>query len=192
MRLQLEQYDEQQQDNDDEPRQQDFSNDTTTSSLERLQSTFICSVALNEDVLKHRTVKSQAIEAMRQYNIDISEHYPKTLKQALDDLIFLPRQQHASKPIDKLIVLCSCGDNVRAKLEQLSKQVCVWNIDAPSKISAKCGDSDAYQRVSLQIRDRIYELMEQSVFCNDDGVCEGDRCCRVDNKTGTVGNCDDY
>jgi len=62
--------------------------------------------------------------------------------------------------IDKLIVLCSCGDDLKNKLMSRSKSVEEWSIDAPTTAS-KLGEGDiAYHRVSLQIRHQVNILME--------------------------------
>ncbi len=72
------------------------------------------------------------------------------------------------KPVDKLIVLCSCGDALKYKLARRSKSVEEWSIDAPTA-AAKGGEGDkAYRRVSMQIRKEIKIMMESLL---------GDSCC---------------
>ncbi len=72
------------------------------------------------------------------------------------------------KPVDKLIVLCSCGDALKYKLARRSKSVEEWSIDAPTA-AAKGGEGDkAYRRVSIQIRKEIKIMMESLL---------GDSCC---------------
>lgn len=64
-----------------------------------------------------------------------------------------------NKPVDKLIVLCSCGDSMKYKLARRSKSVEEWSIDAPT-IASKSGEGDkAYRRVSLEIRKEVNILM---------------------------------
>lgn len=61
--------------------------------------------------------------------------------------------------LDKLIVLCSCGDALKHNLIRRSKSVEEWSIDAPTA-AAKAGEGDeAYRRVSLQIREEVNNLM---------------------------------
>jgi len=62
--------------------------------------------------------------------------------------------------IDRLIVLCSCGDNMKKNLMQCSKYVEEWDIEPPTA-AAKSGEGDgAYRRVSLEIRDEVNSMME--------------------------------
>jgi predicted Zn-ribbon and HTH transcriptional regulator len=63
------------------------------------------------------------------------------------------------KNIDKLIVLCSCGDELKHNLIRVSKSVEEWLIDPPTTAS-KNGEGDgAYRRVSLEIREEVDKLM---------------------------------
>jgi len=64
-----------------------------------------------------------------------------------------------NKPVDKLIVLCSCGQEMKYKLARRSKSVEEWSIDAPTAAS-KAGEGDeAYRRVSLEIKNEVNILM---------------------------------
>ena len=63
------------------------------------------------------------------------------------------------KSVDKLIVLCSCGEEMKYELARRSKSVEEWSIDAPTAAS-KSGEGDqAYQRVSLEIKEEVNILM---------------------------------
>ncbi len=65
--------------------------------------------------------------------------------------------------VDKLIVLCSCGDVLKHKLTRRSKSVEEWNIDAPTS-AAKNGEGDAaYRRVSLELKNEVTILMESLI-----------------------------
>lgn len=72
-----------------------------------------------------------------------------------------------SKPVDKLIVLCSCGDDVKRRLVRRSKSVEEWNVDAPTAAAKREGDG-AYRRVSHEIR-REVELLLDSLLGDDSG-----------------------
>jgi len=62
--------------------------------------------------------------------------------------------------IDRLVVLCSCGDNMKLSLMRCSKYVEEWDIEPPTA-AAKSGEGDAaYRRVSLMIRDEVNDMME--------------------------------
>jgi len=62
--------------------------------------------------------------------------------------------------IDHLIVLCSCGDNMKDNLMRRSKYVEEWDIEPPTA-AAKSGEGDgAYRRVSLEIREEVNSMME--------------------------------
>jgi len=62
--------------------------------------------------------------------------------------------------IDRLIVLCSCGDDMKYNLMQCSKYVEEWDIEPPTA-AANAGEGDgAYRRVSLEIRDEVNCMME--------------------------------
>lgn len=75
-----------------------------------------------------------------------------------------------NKPVDKLIVLCSCGDSMKYKLARRSKSVEEWSIDAPTAAS-KAGEGDkAYRRVSLEIRKEVNILMESLLKSPSQGV----------------------
>jgi hypothetical protein len=65
-----------------------------------------------------------------------------------------------AKPVDKLIVLCSCGKEMKYRLARRSKSVEEWSIDAPTTAS-KAGEGDnAYRRVSLEIKNEVNILMK--------------------------------
>eukprot|EP00557_Chaetoceros_sp_GSL56_P008699 CAMPEP_0176497102 /NCGR_PEP_ID=MMETSP0200_2-20121128/11541_1 /TAXON_ID=947934 /ORGANISM="Chaetoceros sp., Strain GSL56" /LENGTH=244 /DNA_ID=CAMNT_0017895085 /DNA_START=192 /DNA_END=926 /DNA_ORIENTATION=+ len=67
------------------------------------------------------------------------------------------------KTVDKLIVLCSCGE-MDDKLVKRSKSIEEWQIDAPTA-ACKAGEGDlAYTRVSLQIKDEVNNLMKQLIL----------------------------
>lgn len=65
-----------------------------------------------------------------------------------------PSLDTCKKPVDKLIVLCSCGDDVKRRLVRRSKSVEEWNIDAPTAAAKREGDG-AYRRVSHEIRKEV-------------------------------------
>ncbi|MFK7825191.1 MAG: hypothetical protein AB8G05_13635 [Oligoflexales bacterium] len=121
----------------------------------------VYSVALNEEIMhqeKKPVIKPAAIEALAVSDIDIETQYVKTLNEVARELsvnLSSPR-----KHFDKLIVLCSCEGPIRNKLEQLSRSVHVWNIEAPSSAPDK---DQAYLRVSFIIRDRVFQLMDQLI-----------------------------
>mmetsp|Transcript_9828 Transcript_9828/g.13893 ORF Transcript_9828/g.13893 Transcript_9828/m.13893 type:complete len:117 (-) Transcript_9828:59-409(-) len=101
---------------------------------------------------------------MKEDGIDISSFTPKTIDE------FLPKLQEPAaaltfspqigKPIDVLIILCSCGDDVKNTLSNKSKSVQEWNVDAPTACSKNGEGDSAYVRVSREIRDQVSDLME--------------------------------
>ena len=72
-------------------------------------------------------------------------------------------EQNSSKPVDKLIVLCSCGDELKFKIARQSKSVEEWSIDPPTT-AAKNGEGDAaYLRVSLELKNEVDILMKSLI-----------------------------
>ena len=72
-------------------------------------------------------------------------------------------QHDKNKPVDKLIVLCSCGDELKHQIARRSKSVEEWTIDPPTT-AAKNGEGDAaYRRVSLEVRKEVTILMESLI-----------------------------
>jgi protein-tyrosine-phosphatase len=129
-------------------------------------NTVVASIALDSSAVFHnndshqdrKSVKSKAVQVMAQDGVDISAFYPKTVSEILP-------LHHSStnidcKPIDVLIVLCSCGDDVKQNLHQQCKSIQVWNVDAPTA-AAKMEGEGAFRRVSLEIRDQVHSLMEE-------------------------------
>lgn len=124
---------------------------------------------------ERNSVKRKAVEAMAQDGVDISMFYPKTLGEILPLLTVVGDQQNSSrksaadaaKPIDVLVVLCSCGDEMRQQLSQKSKVVQLWDVPAPTALASKTcegGGDKAYRRVSLEIRDQVHNLMENELL----------------------------
>ena len=92
--------------------------------------------------------------------IDISQFAPKTLSEILPILADSAAEAD-EKVVDRLVILCSCGDDVKRALVERSKQTDEWDIPAPTA-AAKAGEGDAaYRRVSLQIRDEVNKLMDE-------------------------------
>mmetsp|Transcript_7539 Transcript_7539/g.15644 ORF Transcript_7539/g.15644 Transcript_7539/m.15644 type:complete len:243 (-) Transcript_7539:230-958(-) len=141
------------------------------------------------DYRARKQVKAKALEVMAKYGVDISLHQPKTVNEILPVLLtkeaqadFMETQmappirmkqfktlEHGvievtnspepPKSVDKLIVLCSCGEEIKYELTRRSKSVDEWSIDAPTTAS-KAGEGDqAYQRVSLEIKKEVHILM---------------------------------
>eukprot|EP00562_Extubocellulus_spinifer_P018670 CAMPEP_0178598616 /NCGR_PEP_ID=MMETSP0697-20121206/32845_1 /TAXON_ID=265572 /ORGANISM="Extubocellulus spinifer, Strain CCMP396" /LENGTH=249 /DNA_ID=CAMNT_0020236411 /DNA_START=18 /DNA_END=767 /DNA_ORIENTATION=- len=135
---------------------------------------------------QRKEVKSKAVAAMKEDGVDISNSRPKTLQEilpilskstenetnAVDDVsavysstLFVSKieggqGQGEKKVVDRLIVLCSCGNDIKRKLVRRSKSVEEWDIDAPTAAS-KVGEGDgAYRRVSLEIRNEVNILMD--------------------------------
>lgn len=139
---------------------------------------------------QRKNVKSKAVDAMGMDGVDISSFQPKTIEEIIpfikngneqmdvsgklssslelgdviideinmDDVIKDSSDQE--KPVDKLIVLCSCGQDMKYKLARRSKSVEEWNIDPPTSAS-KSGEGDvAYRRVSLEIKKEVNILMK--------------------------------
>ena len=132
---------------------------------------------------KRRSVKEKAVEAMRDHGVDISSYVPNTVDEIISSLpsslgqissghnlntadSVFPTNRSTSEDIgvlDKLIVLCSCGDEMKYKLARCSKSVEEWSIDAPTK-AAKSGEGDAaYSRVSDEIRNEVNILMSSLI-----------------------------
>jgi protein-tyrosine-phosphatase len=136
---------------------------------------------------QRKQVKSKAVEAMSKDGVDISLYQPKTIDEILpvltneakalsvekDDVtsqininnkilvnaVIEEMDSAPTKSVDKLIVLCSCGEELKYELTRRSKSVEEWSIDAPTAAS-KAGEGDqAYQRVSLEIKKEVNILM---------------------------------
>ena len=149
---------------------------------------FDCKSCPDNSCRQRKQVKSKAVEAMAKDGIDISLFKPKTVDEIIPSLVMdesdsseeiesslstngnNPLMENvvleeeadeaaASKPVDKLIVLCSCGEDLKYKLMRRSKSVEEWAIDAPTAAS-KSGEGDrAYRRVSLEIKKEVDILM---------------------------------
>lgn len=132
-----------------------------------LNDMVITSVALDSNAVFcgdipeiRKTVKGKAVEAMLLDGIDISQFAPKTLSEILPILADSAAEAD-EKVVDRLVILCSCGDDVKRALVERSKQTDEWDIPAPTA-AAKAGEGDAaYRRVSLQIRDEVNKLMDE-------------------------------
>ena len=113
------------------------------------------------------SVKSKAIQAMAQDGVDISNHYPKSIVHILKTVGGQPADYNQNSQyhiFDKLIILCSCGIEIKQNLIQYSKTVEEWDIDPPTT-AAKAGEGDqAYRRISLEIRcevDKMFRNLTQ-------------------------------
>ena len=135
-----------------------------------LNDMVITSVALDSNAVfcgdvpeVRKTVKGKAVEAMLLDGIDISQFAPKTMAEVLPILSSSAAEtaEADEKVVDRLVILCSCGDDVKRALVERSKQTDEWDIPAPTA-AAKAGEGDAaYRRVSLQIRDEVNKLMNE-------------------------------
>lgn len=67
-----------------------------------------------------------------------------------------------TKLVDRLVILCSCGDDVKRQLVGSSKSVEEWEIDPPTT-AAKIEGDPAYRRVCLEIREEVNVLMNKIV-----------------------------
>ena len=65
-----------------------------------------------------------------------------------------------ARVVDSLIVLCSCPDYLKQRISDVSKVTMDWEIDAPTSLRLTEGD-EAYLRVSRQIRDKVYNLLNE-------------------------------
>mmetsp|Transcript_8138 Transcript_8138/g.9388 ORF Transcript_8138/g.9388 Transcript_8138/m.9388 type:complete len:235 (+) Transcript_8138:143-847(+) len=147
-------------------------------------------LSITNSSYKRKTIKPKAIQVMSDDGIDIESYMPKTVDEVLPLLnktsqknncleTFLAKNptpishsfiidddmddEEISKSVDKLIVLCSCGDELKYKLVRRSKSVEEWTIDPPTT-AAKSGEGDAaYRRVSLEIRSEVNILMSSLI-----------------------------
>ena len=132
-----------------------------------LNDTVITSVALDSNAVfcgdvpeVRKTVKGKAVEAMLLDGVDISVFAPKTMAEILP-ILSSSVADADEKVVDRLVILCSCGDDVKRALVERSKQTDEWDIPAPTA-AAKAGEGDAaYRRVSLQIRNEVTKLMNE-------------------------------
>ena len=132
-----------------------------------LNDMVITSVALDSNAVfcgdvpeVRKTVKGKAVEAMLLDGIDISQFAPKTMAEVVP-ILSSSAAEADDKVVDRLVILCSCGDHVKRALVERSKQTDEWDIPAPTA-AAKAGEGDAaYRRVSLQIRDEVNKLMNE-------------------------------
>jgi len=123
-------------------------------------------------------IKSKAVVAMAEDGVDISSYVRKTVRELLltkskktvkdeenksssEDPLFDDEITVGDDvKIDRLVVLCSCGDNMKSNLIRCSNYVEEWDI-APPTAAAKSGEGDAaYRRISLEIRDEVNGMME--------------------------------
>jgi protein-tyrosine-phosphatase len=121
--------------------------------------------------------------------VDISTHVPKTIQELATSLASSsspnknhvlrtqepafhkqqPENIHGEEPdacdldmmMDKLIVLCSCGDEMKSQLVRRAVSVEEWNVDAPTAAAQSGEGASAYRRVSQDIRLKVHYLMEQ-------------------------------
>uniref|UniRef100_A0A7S1FZ85 Phosphotyrosine protein phosphatase I domain-containing protein n=1 Tax=Corethron hystrix TaxID=216773 RepID=A0A7S1FZ85_9STRA len=120
---------------------------------------------------QRKQVKSKAVEAMAKDGVDISLFRPKTIDESIpfleniakpkstEEMVIEGNGKSPIKSVDKLIVLCSCGEEMKYELTRRSISVEEWSIDAPTAAS-KAGEGDkAYQRVSLEIKEKVNILM---------------------------------
>jgi len=143
-------------------------------------------------ILQRKSVKVKAVQAMEKLGVDLKNtSVPKTWEEILpiirsadcqlkademlvekikfvpvsqnEDVIYSDDEACHEASIDRLIVLCSCGETVRKSLGKMSRCVEEWNVDAPTAMS-KSGEGDqAYERVSLEIKGKVYKLMEEMI-----------------------------
>lgn len=157
-----------------------------SSSVFKCESGKCCGDAC-ETPAQRKDVKAKAVAAMKVDGVDISDSKPKTLREILPILssnsksptssvdevsaefsstVFVSNLEDGhthgeKKVVDRLIVLCSCGDDMKRKLVRRSKCVEEWDIDAPTTASKQGEGDSAYRRVSLQIRNEVNILMDR-------------------------------
>lgn len=132
---------------------------------------------------ERKSVKEKAIEAMARDGIDISNNIPKTINEVLPSLhggtspslcstsesslgeeesefyeALALEDENETKIVDKLIILCSCGDAMKEYMKSRARSVEEWNVDAPTE-KMKNGEKDAYRRVSLEIKNEVNGLL---------------------------------
>ena len=144
--------------NGDLQRRQSVLNDMVITSVALDSTAVFCGDAPET----RKTVKGKAVEAMLLDGIDISQYAPKSLPEIipiLDRSAADVAAEAEEKIVDRLVILCACGDEVKRALVERSKHTDEWDIPAPTA-AAKAGEGDAaYRRVSLQIRDEVNKLM---------------------------------
>lgn len=144
--------------NGDLQRRQSVLNDMVITSVALDSTAVFCGDAPET----RKTVKGKAVEAMLLDGIDISQYAPKSLPDIipiLDRSTADVAAEAEEKIVDRLVILCACGDEVKRALVERSKHTDEWDIPAPTA-AAKAGEGDAaYRRVSLQIRDEVNKLM---------------------------------
>jgi len=147
----------------------------------------ICCGDICETVTHRKSVKAKAVAAMKNLGVEMKFAVPKSWNELLPVIMSSRSQQEADDlmikqltarapntediferesfnsavdiDIDRLIVLCSCGDEMKYALGNISHFVEEWNVDAPTAMS-KAGEGDiAYTRVSLEIKDKVDRLM---------------------------------
>jgi len=114
------------------------------------------------DIAKYEEEKSQFDDPLIGNQViggDITK-FEEEKSQFNDPLINNQVTDGVAAKIDHLIVLCSCGDNMKDNLMRRSKYVEEWDIEPPTA-AAKSGEGDgAYRRVSLEIREEVNSMME--------------------------------
>lgn len=146
---------------------------------------------------RRKRIKNGAINAMAKDGIDIASCFPKTwddiayrirkrqskeessstksLSLSSSDIMNEDNNNDDnndvfSKPVDKLVILCSCGEEQKQRLSNLSKSVDEWVVDAPSALILE-ENGDPYHRVSLEIKSKVEVLMEALVGRNMKEIC---------------------
>jgi len=146
-----------------------------------------------ETPTQRKSVKAKAVAAMRELGVEMDGAIPKTWDELIPFVLSAKSQQNADEMmkeyfssrspsaqnvfeeekcnypvadvnIDRLIVLCSCGDEMKLSLGKISNFVEEWNVDAPTAMS-KAGEGDkAYTRVSLEIKEKVDRMMDKLVI----------------------------
>lgn len=107
-------------------------------------------------------VKAAAIEIMLNFGVDIQNYTPKAIAEILpiDENKCNRSTEEVDKDIHTLVILCSCGEELKRKLIRRARNVVEWNIDAPTTCF-KAGERNAYHRVGLEIKNEVELLMQR-------------------------------
>ena len=103
------------------------------------------------DTMQHLPLLSGMRKLLERVTREMGKAFAGVGKEEKDD---------DARVVDSLIVLCSCPDYLKQRISDVSKVTMDWEIDAPTSLRLTEGD-EAYLRVSRQIRDKVYNLLNE-------------------------------
>lgn len=112
---------------------------------------YILSNRKTDTIMQHLPLLSGMRKLLERVTREMGKAFAGVGKEEKDD---------DARVVDSLIVLCSCPDYLKQRISDVSKVTMDWEIDAPTSLRLTEGD-EAYLRVSRQIRDKVYNLLNE-------------------------------